>query len=74
MDNWCILAVALLNPLIKELSNRIHNNWNYLFYLLLIYIFYLAIVPINNQISGLPQMIYEQLILYTIFYGLLSTF
>lgn len=66
------LGVALLNPMILKISNKIQKNSVYFLILLVIYLFYLTIASLQNFMSSEFALIYEHLVLYTIAYGIIA--
>lgn len=64
--------VAIINPIILYISNKIKNTTKYFILLLLVYIVYLGFISINSRLNGLLRLIFENMIVYSIGWGLIS--
>ncbi|MDB8459165.1 acyltransferase family protein [Turicibacter sanguinis] len=64
--------VAILNPIILYISRNIKSNVNYFIVLMAIYIVYLGLVGINSQLNGLAKLIFENIIVVSIGWGLIA--
>ena len=65
--------IAILNPIILYISNKIKYNRNYFIGLILIYILYLGLISINSKLSGVIKLIFENIIISLIGWGLIGS-
>lgn len=64
--------VAILNPIILRISKKYKSNLNYFMLLLLIYVLYLGLITINSTLSGIIKLLFENIILHSIGWGLIA--
>lgn len=72
---WIMMVfflVAILNPIILCMSNKVKSNTRYFLGLLLMYIVYLLLVSINSKLNGLIKVIFQNIIVYSIGWGLIA--
>lgn len=72
---WIMMVfflVAILNPIILDISNKVKSNTKYFIGLFLIYIIYLYIVGINSRLNGLVKVLFQGTIVYSIGWGLIA--
>lgn len=64
-------VVAILNPIVLKISNKIKNNRNFFILWVLIYISYFGLTNIN--LIGKSRFLFENILLYGIGWGLISS-
>lgn len=72
---WVIrvfLTVALLNPIILKFSNQTERNYKYFSVLGVIYVSYLALTILNGRFDGRLSLLFGELILNSIGYGIVA--
>lgn len=67
-----LFLVALLNPIILKISQKIISNTKYFIGLLLIYILYLGLISISTQLNGIVKLVFENIILHSIGWGIIA--
>lgn len=65
--------VAILNPIILKISNKIKSNLKYFLLLLSIYIIYLVTIFINSRLNGVIRFLFENILIVSIGWGLIAS-
>ena len=68
-----LFLVAILNPIVLCISKKIKYNSYYFIGLILVYIIYLIIISINTQLDGIAKLIFDNIIVSSIGWGLIAS-
>ena len=64
--------VALISPFLLEISSRINNDFVYLIFVCGGYLFYIFLLYVNSNLSGLLHLIFSNFIIYGFSYSLIA--